>query len=174
MLDLQSSRWAELCHAYGGAADIPALLHQLQTAPPQDSYKAEPWYSICSALCHQGDVYTATNAAMPHIVEIARKMDERGRFDCMNFVCHAEACRHRKGAPPIPSDLNGDYLAAIDSARELFLACLRMNWNEEETKVLLGGLAVTKGYAKLGKVIIELDSSMTCLACGADLSSSSF
>jgi hypothetical protein len=80
MLDLSSSRWSELRHAYGSAADIPNLLRQVEHAPPQENYKSEPWYSIWSALCHQGDVYTATYAAMPHIVALAARKGDRERL----------------------------------------------------------------------------------------------
>ena len=174
MLDLNSSRWGELTHAYGNAADIPNLLRQLQTAPPQDNYRSEPWYSLWSALCHQGDVYTATYAAMPHIVAMASKKNRRERFDCLIFIGYAEACRHHKGAPPIPPDLATDYIAAIDAAPGIFLACLNESWDQEETRALLGGLAATKGLPELGEVIIGLDSTLTCLECGTDLTDGKF
>jgi hypothetical protein len=174
MLDLRSSRWSDLSHAYGSAADIPNLLRQLESAPPQENYKSEPWYSIWSSLCHQGGVYSATYAAMPHIIEVASRKGDRERFDCLNFVGYAEACRHRAGAPPIPADLKDDYLSAIDAALEIFLACLKQKWDEEETKTLLGGFAAIKGYPKLGDVIIRLDSTLTCLECEGDLSSGNY
>jgi len=174
MLDLSSSRWSELSHAYGMAADIPNLLRQLESAPPQESYKSEPWYSIWSALCHQGDVYTAKYAAMPHIVALASRKGGREQFDCLSFVGYAEACRHRAGAPPIPADLEDDYLAAVGSTPEMFLASLKQKWEEEEIKTLLGGFAATKGYPKLGDVIIRLDSTLTCLQCQGDLSSGNY
>jgi len=174
MLDLNSSRWSDLTHAYGSAANIPNLLRQLESALPQEDYKSEPWFSIWSALCHQGDVYTATYAAMPHIIAQAGKKRDKRRLDCLSFVGYAEACRHRKGAPPVPSDLKDDYLAAIRSAPELFLFSLQENWRQEETKMLLGGFAAAKGYPKLADVIINLDSTLTCLECEADLSSGKF
>jgi len=174
MLDLNSSRWSDLTHAYGSAADIPDLLRQLDTAPAQKDYKSEPWFSIWSALCHQGDVYTATYAAMPHIIASAGKKKDRERLDCLSFVGYAEACRHREGAPPVPSDLKDDYLVAMKSAREMFLSSLQENPSEEETKMLLGGIAAVTGYPKLGDVIINLDSTLTCLECEADLSSGKF
>lgn len=174
MLDLSSPRWKELGHAYGSGADIPNLLCQLETALAQENYKSEPWYSIWSALCHQGDVYTATYAAMPHIIDMARRKRAREQFDCLSFVAYAEACRHRKGAPPIPADLKDDYLASIEAAQEIFLASLKQKWDEEETKTLLGGFAAAKGYPKLGDVIIRLDSTLTCLECEADLSSGNY
>ena len=79
MLDLDSPRWAELQHAYGPADDIPDLLRDLErfaageTLPPNEDFgeQKEPWFSLWSALCHQGDSCTAAFAALPHIVRIA-------------------------------------------------------------------------------------------------------
>ena len=56
MLSLDDTQWAELSHAYGRASDIPALLRQLY-ALPHASGQEEPWFSLWSALAHQGDVY---------------------------------------------------------------------------------------------------------------------
>ena len=53
MLSLESHRWAELEHAYGSARDIPALLLLLRGLPAANG-KAEPWFSLWSALAQQG------------------------------------------------------------------------------------------------------------------------
>lgn len=67
-LPLDSPRWHELAHAYGKASDIPALLRQLATVPTSDGER-EPWFSLWSALAHQGDVHAASFAAVPHVVK---------------------------------------------------------------------------------------------------------
>jgi len=53
MLSLDSDRWSELQHAYGDASNIPALLVQLIDLPSATG-DAEPWFSLWSALAHQG------------------------------------------------------------------------------------------------------------------------
>ena len=68
MLSLDSPRWAELQHAYGNAADIPSLLFDL-TRLPRSEGEAEPWFSLWSAMAHQGDVFSASFAAVPHVIE---------------------------------------------------------------------------------------------------------
>ncbi|HEX3912895.1 MAG TPA: hypothetical protein VHW71_05265 [Steroidobacteraceae bacterium] len=67
MLPLDSPQWAELSHAYGAAGDIPQLLKQL-TNFRRATVDKEPWFSLWSALAHQGDVYSASFAAVPHVV----------------------------------------------------------------------------------------------------------
>src|SRR5688572_15692499 len=101
MLELNSERWKELSHAYGSAEDIPALIEELKTSIPTDDYEDEPWFSIWSSLCHQSDVYTASFAAVPHIVEIAASKTENERWKHICFVSTVESYRHRKKAPSI-------------------------------------------------------------------------
>jgi hypothetical protein len=73
MLDLHSARWHDLEHAYGSAGDIPDLLRQLPTAAVRSpDGEREPWFTLWSALCHQGDVYPASFAAFPHIIAAAQ------------------------------------------------------------------------------------------------------
>lgn len=176
MLDLDSPRWKQLSHAYGSAANVPEMLRQLRTALPKEkeNYQSEPWFSIWSALCHQGDVYTATYAAIPHVVGLAKLKEDKERLDFLHFVGYAEACRHHKRSPSVPSDLAQDYRAALNDASDLFVQSLKGTWGEEEMKVLLGGLAAVKGYPKLGEVIIELDSSLLCPECECDLAGGLF
>jgi hypothetical protein len=65
-LSLDDTRgWADLKHAYGSAGDIPHLMQQL-LALSASSGRDEPWFSPWSALAHQGDVYSASFAAVPH------------------------------------------------------------------------------------------------------------
>src|SRR5713101_5965536 len=81
MLDLSSPRWKKLSQAYGSAEGIPALLIQLKTAPLSESYQSEPCNSLCGSLCHQSDSYTASYAAVPHIIHLGPKRPVSERFD---------------------------------------------------------------------------------------------
>lgn len=170
MLELDNPRWSELTHAYGAASDIPALLKQLETARPPADWQSEPWFSLWSALCHQQDVYPASYAALPHIVALASARRGAERLEHVNFIASVEAFRHRKNAPPIPPDLEGDYLSAVERATSLILECLESNWSEAEYKVLLGALAVLRGQYKLGAAIFELEEEIECSACESLLS----
>jgi hypothetical protein len=60
-------RWSNLQHAYGSASDVPGLLRRLEVLPAS-SGTDEPWFSLWSSLAHQGDVYSASFAAVPHVV----------------------------------------------------------------------------------------------------------
>lgn len=165
MLSLDSPRWNDLTHAYGSAADIPTLLVQLKTAPPQRDGTLEPWYSLWSALCHQYDVYPASYAALPHIVAIARARSGRDRLDHLLLAVSIEACRHLEDAPPIPADLQDAYQQGLKQAADLTMECLGLDWQEAETRHLLGALAITRGQPQLGMAIMELDQETECPNC---------
>lgn len=165
MLDINSPQWKNLTHAYGSAADIPALLEQLKTAPPQRDGTVEPWYSLWSALCHQYDVYTASYAALPHIVAIAGSRPVSERVDHLLLAASIEAFCHFDDAPPMPEDLWEAYQQGLKQAADLILECLGVDWQEDETRHLLGALAVMRGYPRLGLAIMELNDETECPHC---------
>jgi hypothetical protein len=167
MLDLESPKWRNLSHAYGGASDIPHLIKQLKTAPPPKDEKSEPWFSLWSSLCYQNDVYTASYATIPHIVAAAESKPVKHRLEFFSFIGAVEAYRHRKGAPPIPPFLEGDYFSAIEHGAALIRDSLVADWDEEEMIVLLGAYAITRGHHRLGNAIIFLPEESTCPECEA-------
>ena len=73
MTSLQPIDWNLLHDAYGIAGDIPALLKQIDSFPPEPDWQAEPWFSLWSSLYHQGDIYSASIVAVPRIVSALSK-----------------------------------------------------------------------------------------------------
>jgi hypothetical protein len=165
MLELGDPKWRNLSHAYGSALNIPPLIEQLKSAPPSNDWKAEPWFSLWSSLCHQFDVYPATYAAIPHIVAIAASKPVKHRLEFFSFIAAVEAYRHRKNAPSIPGFLERDYGAAIEQAARLILDSLVADWDEEEMIVLLGAYAITRGHPGLGNAIIFMPEESFCSEC---------
>jgi hypothetical protein len=139
------------------------------TAPVQKSYTDEPWYSLWSALCHQGDVYTATYAAIPHIIAIAELDSGPRRLDLLSLAVACEAFRHKNGAPNIPPDLEFEYRISLERLRDLVLEPLQNYLTVDQLRVLLAGIALSRGYARLGSVILSLDESFQCLNCNYNL-----
>src|SRR6478609_6023581 len=56
--------WTALEHAYGSAADIPALLAELSPDPADDV-----WNALWSRVCHQGSVYSASFPVLPRLLD---------------------------------------------------------------------------------------------------------
>ncbi|MFX8207315.1 hypothetical protein ABTL06_19085, partial [Acinetobacter baumannii] len=87
------------------------LLAQLE-AFPSSLDNAEPWYSLWSSLAHQGDVYPASFAAVPHVVRALAIAPLRADFAYFQFPAVVEAWRQRKGVQ-VPEDLHANYFAAL-------------------------------------------------------------
>ena len=111
MLSLDSSRWSELEHAYGKASDMPELLRQLTTLPAAEG-EEEPWFSLWSALAHQGDVYSASFAAVPHVIAALASSPASADSTYFQFPAWVEICRARKEVA-VPQDLAPAYFGAL-------------------------------------------------------------
>ncbi|MFJ8092026.1 HEAT repeat domain-containing protein [Streptomyces griseofuscus] len=68
---LDAVPWADLAHAYGATADVPAILRAL-ARPGPDPEREERLDELDSAIYHQGGaVYSAGAAALPFLLELA-------------------------------------------------------------------------------------------------------
>ena len=114
MLSLDDPQWSTLSHAYGNATDIPGLLHTLASSSgPSSGYEAEPWFTLWSSLCHQGEAYDASYAAVPHIVSIAAMAPGPIDFGFFQLPATIEIARQNGRAPEIPADLKSAYVSAL-------------------------------------------------------------
>jgi hypothetical protein len=116
--------FSSLQHAYGPAGDIPDLLERARNAPAPDTYRDEPWFSLWSSLCHQGDVYTGSYAAVPELVAIAaaRAAETRVAWECLLLAGSIELERALPEGPPppmIPPELALAYASALRRGAEL-------------------------------------------------------
>jgi hypothetical protein len=159
MLPLDSQRWAELTHAGGSAQNIPTLLRQLEHEPdlvPLD-YRDDPWFSLWSALCHQGDVYTASYAAVPHIIRIGLSIAGTPHWQFFALPTSIELARLKPGSPTIPADLANAYFASLQQLHDLSYRVASIAWSELLTRSVAAALAVSKGHFELGRVIGEFE-----------------
>ena len=119
--------WGKFQHAYGDAADIPSLLANARSARAGGSYRDEPWFSLWSALCHQGDVYTASYAAVPELVAIAhaRMAEHAAARECVLLAGMIElerAMPEGRSPPSIPIEIQARYLAALTEGAKIALS----------------------------------------------------
>lgn len=61
--------WASMHHAYGSAAEVPALLEALRS--PDADERGQALSDFYSKVHHQGDVYPSTTASLPFLLELA-------------------------------------------------------------------------------------------------------
>ncbi|MCK9193245.1 MAG: hypothetical protein M0P19_05155 [Nevskia sp.] len=154
MLSLDSPRWSELRHAYGKASDIPALLRLLGTLP-ESKEEEEPWFSLWSALAHQGDVYSASFAAVPHVVAALATNPSQACSTYFQFPAWVEICRKQKGVA-VPSDLQSAYAQALSKLPALVAAASFREWDAGFLACALSAIAAAKGYASVAEAALEL------------------
>ena len=73
--------WNSLKHAYGNAADTPALLGKLTP-----DAQASVWEELWSRLCHQDTVYSASFAALPTFVDVAEQWTPKDRIQILSLA----------------------------------------------------------------------------------------
>jgi hypothetical protein len=159
MLALDSPRWAELRTAYGSAVDVPAMLSELEAVPTSEDYREEPWFSIWSALAHQNDVYSASFAAVPHVVRVLASAPGRAGPDYFHFPAWVEICRKRTGEP-IPDDLRDAYASALAQLPQLAGEAAGRPWDEAMLQSVLAAIAVAKGSVDVAEAALELTSEV--------------
>lgn len=115
MLPLDSPRWSQLKHAYGNASDTPGLLLRLADEPTGPEC-GEIWSLLISSVLHQGEVYPAALAVVPHLVEIAQRVAPKAQFDFIHFI---GAVATNAYPPDGADDLWGDRVNAFAAANAL-------------------------------------------------------
>lgn len=142
--------WSTLTHAYGSAADIPDLLSKLSVLESQDDL----WFDLWSALAHQGDVYDASFAAVPFIVDELSRSPDTARVDYLLFPTWIEICRQRHGID-VQESLCEAYFDAL--ARLPSLVSFVRPWSEDYAVSALAAIAVGKGHADVAERLLEDD-----------------
>lgn len=154
MLSLDSQCWLELETAYGKAQKIPTLLAQLENLPKAVG-EQEPWFSLWSALAHQGDVYSASFAAVPHVVAALARDPIQADSTYFQFPAWVEICRHKQEVE-VPSDLKAAYLESLSILPKLVAAASARAWDAEFLQCALSAIAVAKGYSTIAEATLEL------------------
>jgi len=156
VLSLQSERWSELQHAYGRAADIPALLERLRELPKSEG-EAEPWFTLWSALAHQGDVYSASFAAVPHVIAALATAPSEADGVFFQFPAWVEICR-AKSPVEIPQDLKAPYFDSLARLPGLVAQASGRQWEAGFLACALSAIAAAKGQHAVAEAVLEMSS----------------
>ncbi len=148
MLPLDSPRWGELEDMSGTASGVPVLLRHL--AATDDDID---WSEIYTLLCHQGETtYSATYAAVPHLVAIAAARAPRARVPFLVFV-GAVAAFDEVALPP---DLAPAYRAGLRRCEELIRESVPRSGNELDLLYLALSLASLRGEPERAAFLQEI------------------
>ena len=157
MLELDDPRWATLTHAYGRAADIPALLAKAGEDTRPGHEPGSTWFDLWSALCHQGDTYTASYAAVPYLIALAPGHLKHKRYDPLFLAACIELARLEGRGPTIPSQLRASYTEALDRGRALAQENVTAAWDKDSEAALRASAAALAGDAAGARTILDAD-----------------
>ena len=161
MLPLDDPRWSALLDAYGASSGIPKLLAEAEKLPEDSGGDTEPYFRLWSALCHQGDVYSASYAAVPHLVRIVEENPGKFRWSLLSLVQAIETARSEGRGAAMPDDLNEPYLKALSRIPAIASGLLAGERTEVELRVILAACASAKGFPSIGEAIAELTPETT-------------
>jgi hypothetical protein len=111
-------------------------------------------------LCHQDDVFDASYAALPHIVEIASTASAPFDFSFFQLPAAIEIARVNGRGPVVPSDLADAYRLALARLADCVAIHLHADWDEATTLSALSALAVAKGHHRVAEAIMNLDDDI--------------
>jgi hypothetical protein len=155
MLPLSSDRWGQLHQASGTAKDIPGLLAHAPVERRPSHRPDTVWFELWSALCRQGAAFSASYAAVPHLVRIARLPAFRFRYDPLLLIASIELARLERRGPVIPEDLEVDYAHAVAEAKDLAQVAVAQAWDEESWIAFAGSAAALRGDVTRARAIFE-------------------
>lgn len=163
MLDLHDvAAWRRLDDAYGPADKIPGLLQRLEDLPPrelEDELDGELslWPALVVAICHQDTVYSASYAAVPHLVRIARTHPTNERaFDALQIAALIETNRLCGRGPVIPEELRGPYNVAVQLMPIVVAELLRLHKGEDDARIAMCAIAAAMGQGELAFATVDL------------------
>jgi hypothetical protein len=166
MLDLSSTRWSQLRDAFGDGTRVPHLIAMLAAGNP------DAIADLYASIYHQGSVYSASFAAVPHLVDIARR--ERSpsfRAEILVLVGSIATARHDPVDIP-PEDVRTDCDVAVRAALPLVLPALKHSLEPTSAVYLLEVAAGLAGFTTLGRVLhgfIDEEFCITCPTCDLEL-----
>jgi hypothetical protein len=158
---MHAFNWSSLSHAYGPASDVPALLERARSAKAPSDYRDEPWFSLWSALCHQGTVYSASYAALPELVAIAeaRTVEPAVARECLFLAGCIEmerAVPEGEQPPTIPTEMRDQYVEALRRGQALSERLLPMaNGDSDAERMLAIAAAAFCGDADDARLLAE-------------------
>lgn len=155
--------WGSLRDAYGPADGVGALLERAE------SDDRAVWDELWSRLCHQGTVYSASYAALPHLTRLAGRRAPAGYVEPLALACAILASEDgpedsstvRSRYPEITASLNRMALANVPLAAspvELIYAVQTLLATEESTP-----------WATRLEAVADQELEMACPQCGEQL-----
>ena len=146
-MDYDDPRWEGLQGGYRVFYDPCNALRSLENNKNVD----EAWSELWNELHHQGDVGSASYAAVPELVRIhaLRRIPD---WNTYSIVAIGEEARRNRCNPEVPDWLRESYQAAWRQLIELGLNELRDAEEDILVSSIIGVVAFEKGLPALGRI----------------------
>ena len=167
MLSLDSSRWASLTQSYGTAEDVPRRLEALACIGSTEA-RAEVWFALWRTLHRPQEAYSASYAAVPHLLAIGRALSTLECVEALHLVTRIEVSRREPASASIPVDLVAAYGEAVDSLPAIVASMHLEPWTPEMAQILAAALLAGKRQPQLARDVLELGRRIVCPTCGTD------
>ena len=175
MLPLGDPRWKELNHRGWTSGERYHLDPEAPYAPEELAKLLERpsdikrFQNLWPYLCSEGTAWAAAYAAVPYVVELARRLSPEQRLEHLYFLglvvmCSCPECGESFAIKPY---LKQSYEQALAETLPLLAETLVCRHELTDTRYLLAAAAALKGHAKLGGVLNHLDCICgECPKCG--------
>ena len=152
MLPLDDARWQSYLGGYRVPFDASPALRRLLADDPDEPL----WDELSTELHHQGDVYQASYAAVPWLVEFVRR-SPRIDSNALVLIATIELERGQHGNPKVAKELAGDYFAAIKSLPGVLGSHPDEQWSELVVQPAVACIALARGQRWFARAYLELD-----------------
>lgn len=149
MLPLNDPRWQIYQGGYRIPYDASIPLRKLMHNDPTQAI----WEELWNELHHQGDVDTASYAAVPYLVTYAQHQS-RLDWNVFGLISTIELARPKN--PPLPPELQESYFQAIQSIPKIIGEHPQLSWDDLLTQNIMSCIALARGQRILAEVYLEL------------------
>lgn len=147
-LPLNDPRWASYQGGYRTTYDASAPLIALLEEPQGEA----PWQQLWDELHHQGDVGSASYAAVPWLIEILRR-SPLADWNPLALICTIELARPNN--PEITDELREGYFSALLSLPHALAEKPCHVWDDNFTQVAAAALALSRGQRAFAEIYLE-------------------
>ena len=157
MIDLHDPLWRTLTHAHGDGFDVPSQLKRIETSA---TLGKKFWDNFTNTLCHQCTIGSASLAAFPHLVRIAKNNSHNKKgLDCIQLasLILMYALGPENKIPKLQKELDAPFRDAINDGRNVVIEMYdQKRRTVEENMLYLSMVAIFDLRADIGNVLGEL------------------
>lgn len=149
MLPFDDPRWETYREGYD-EYDVRTDLKKLLAGEATE----ELWHTLWDNLHHQGDVYPASYAAVPYLLEYAWRHPKLD-WNVFGLIAVIELARPDNG--PVPEEQTAGYFKAITDLPTVIGSRPDRQWSAEVTRCVAACMALAGGQRLLAKAYLELN-----------------